>query len=82
VREEPCGPDIAESWHSVSNQKEIQSHDQFQAQFSGPTESFEQKFEVAAADHTFVGDITYIHTNEGWLYLAVLLDLFNLEVVG
>jgi transposase InsO family protein len=41
-----------------------------------------QKFEVAAADHTWVGDITYIHTNEGWLYLAVLLDLFNREVVG
>ena len=41
-----------------------------------------QNFKVDAPDHTWVGDITYIHTNEGWLYLAVLLDLFNREVVG
>ena len=41
-----------------------------------------QKFKVDAPDTTWVGDITYVHTNEGWLYLAVLLDLFNREVVG
>jgi len=41
-----------------------------------------QKFKVDAPDITWVGDITYVHTNEGWLYLAVLLDLFNREVVG
>jgi len=39
-----------------------------------------QDFNVDAPDRTWVGDITYIHTNEGWLYLAVLLDLFNREV--
>ena len=41
-----------------------------------------QKFKVNTPDHTWVGDITYVPTNEGWLYLAVLLDLFNREVVG
>lgn len=41
-----------------------------------------QKFKAIAPDRTWVGDITYVHTNEGWLYLAVLLDLFNREVVG
>jgi transposase InsO family protein len=41
-----------------------------------------QDFNVDAPDRAWVGDITYIHTNEGWLYLAVLLDLFNREVVG
>lgn len=30
----------------------------------------------------WTGDITYIHTGEGWLYLAVALDLFNREFVG
>jgi transposase InsO family protein len=29
-----------------------------------------------------VGDITYIHTWEGWLYLATVIDCFNREVVG
>jgi len=41
-----------------------------------------QQFSAEAADSAWVGDITYIWTDEGWLYLAVLLDLFNREVVG
>jgi putative transposase len=41
-----------------------------------------QDFNVDAPDHAWVGDITYISTDEGWLYLAVLLDLFNRQVVG
>ena len=41
-----------------------------------------QDFTVDAPDRAWVGDITYIPTDEGWLYLAVLLDLFNREVVG
>lgn len=36
----------------------------------------------AAPNQAWVGDITYIPTNEGWLYLAVLLDLFSRRVVG
>ena len=39
-------------------------------------------FEVAEPDCTYVGDITYIWTDEGWLYLAVFLDLFSRQVVG
>jgi len=42
----------------------------------------EQNFTVEAPDCTWVGDITYIPTDEGWLYLAILLDLYNREVVG
>jgi putative transposase len=30
----------------------------------------------------WTGDITYIQTGEGWLYLAIVLDLFNREMVG
>jgi transposase InsO family protein len=41
-----------------------------------------QDFTVNAPDSAWVGDITYIPTDEGWLYLAVLLDLFNREIVG
>ena len=35
-----------------------------------------------APDVTWAGDITYIPTQEGWLYLAVLLDLASRRVVG
>ncbi len=39
-------------------------------------------FNVKAANKAWVGDVTYIPTGEGWLYLAVLLDLFSRRVVG
>ena len=37
---------------------------------------------VNASDTVWVSDITYIRTYEGWLYLAVVLDIFSRSVVG
>lgn len=42
----------------------------------------ERKFTVDTPDTVYVGDITYIPTREGWLYLAVVIDLFSRAVVG
>jgi putative transposase len=39
-------------------------------------------FTVSEPNRYFVGDITYIATAEGWLYLAVVIDLFSRQVVG
>ena len=39
-------------------------------------------FTPAAPNQAWSADITYIWTDEGWLYLAVVLDLFNREVIG
>lgn len=39
-------------------------------------------FSASAPNQKWVGDITYIPTREGWLYLATLLDLFSRRVVG
>lgn len=41
-----------------------------------------QNFEVEKPNTTWVSDITYIWTLEGWLYLAVILDLYSRQVVG
>jgi len=41
-----------------------------------------RQFTVAGPDQTYVSDITYINTQEGWLYLAVVIDLFSRKVVG
>ena len=41
-----------------------------------------RQFAVAAPDTAWVTDITYLWTHEGWLYLAVILDLFSRAVVG
>ena len=42
----------------------------------------DRKFEVEAPDLAWVTDITYVWTDEGWLYLAAILDLFSRRVVG
>lgn len=42
----------------------------------------EQDFDVDAPNKVWVGDITYVPTNEGWLYVAVVIDLFSRKVVG
>ena len=39
-------------------------------------------FGVAAPNRAWVGDITQVRTREGWLYLAILLDLFSRRIVG
>jgi len=42
----------------------------------------DQDFTADAPNKTWTGDITYIWTKQGWMYLAVVLDLFNREIVG
>ena len=42
----------------------------------------DRHFTPAAPDRVWTADMTYIWTDEGWLYLAIVLDLFNREVVG
>lgn len=39
-------------------------------------------FNVAAPNQAYVGDITCIWTREGWLYLAIVIDLYSRKVVG
>jgi transposase InsO family protein len=41
-----------------------------------------REFTVSAPNRVWLADITYLWTLEGWLYIAVLLDLFSRRVVG
>lgn len=41
-----------------------------------------RNFTPTAPNQVWTSDITYLWTDEGWLYLAIVLDLFNREVVG
>ena len=41
-----------------------------------------RNFTTPAPDQVWVSDITYLPTSEGWLYLAVVLDLFSRRIVG
>ena len=46
------------------------------------TNQLNRDFQAARPNQKWVGDITYLRTREGWLYLAVVLDLFSRRVVG
>ena len=39
-------------------------------------------FYSSSTDKVYVGDITYIPTKEGWLYLAVVIDIYSRKIVG
>lgn len=41
-----------------------------------------QDFRAQAPNQKWVADITYLQTNDGWVYLAVVLDLYSRKVVG
>jgi len=41
-----------------------------------------QNFNPVAADEVWAGDITYLRTNEGWMYLAIVMDLYSRRIVG
>ena len=52
-----------------------------QAQTIAPNQ-LNREFTVPTPDTVYVGDITYLPTGEGWLYLAIVLDLCSRAVVG
>ncbi|MCL4160430.1 UNVERIFIED_CONTAM: hypothetical protein GTU68_039695 [Idotea baltica] len=41
-----------------------------------------QDFKVERINQVWVSDITYVHTGEGWLYLTIILDLFDRQIIG
>lgn len=51
-------------------------------QFPVAENKLARRFSVTAPNRSWVSDITYVPTKEGWLYLAVTLDLFHRQVVG
>ena len=42
----------------------------------------QRQFDVPQVDQVYASDVTYIWTQEGWLYLAVVIDLCSRKVVG
>lgn len=55
---------------------------QSQHQFPIATNTLDRVCTVSAPNRVWAGDITYVWTLEGWLYLAVLLDLYSRRVIG
>ena len=47
-----------------------------------PIDRVQRQFRPAGPNQVGAADLTYLHTAEGWLYLAIVLDLFSRRVVG
>jgi putative transposase len=46
------------------------------------TNTLNRQFQIEQPNRVWAGDITYVWTTEGWLYLAVMLDLYSRTVIG
>jgi transposase InsO family protein len=55
---------------------------QSQHRFPVVANTLDRQFTVTAPNRVWAGDITYVWTTEGWLYLAVILDLYSRRVIG
>ena len=74
MRREGIRPKKRCRWHPITTQR--------QAGVIPAPNHLNQDFSATLPNTKWVGDFTYIDTAEGWLYLAVVLDLFSRKVVG
>ena len=42
----------------------------------------DQQFNPKQADQIWAGDVTYLRTGQGWMYLAVVMDLYSRRIIG
>jgi putative transposase len=41
-----------------------------------------QNFNTVGKDEIWAGDVTYLNTAEGWIHLAIVMDLYSRRIVG
>jgi putative transposase len=74
MRQEGLSPKKRRSWHPITTQR--------QPGVIPAPNRLNQDFSATTANTKWVSDFTYIDTAEGWLYLAIILDLFSRKVIG
>ena len=74
MRREGISPQKRHKWHPVTTQRQ-------RGVIPAPNH-LNQDFSATVINEKWVSDFTYIDTAQGWLYLAIILDLFSRKVVG
>jgi len=60
----------------------MQGYDRFKAQLSCCPKFTESNIRATRPGEVWVSDITYVRTRIGWLYLTVIIDLYDRKVIG
>jgi transposase InsO family protein len=60
----------------------VQAHTDSDHAFNIAPNLLQQDFTTRGPNQKWAGDITYVRTREGWVYLAVIIDLFSRRVAG
>jgi transposase InsO family protein len=68
-------------WHGISGRRRVRITIVDKAA-TAAEDLVARNFNPAAPDVTWAGDITYIGTGEGWLYLSTVIDLYSRRVIG
>ncbi|MFH9016535.1 DDE-type integrase/transposase/recombinase [Streptomyces sp. NPDC017943] len=77
-----CRADHARAWHHRPHRAQATESDPAGEEGCARRGPAGRDFTASAPGTKLVGDITYIPTGEGWLYLATWLDLATREIVG
>lgn len=78
----PSFPAQERTWYSLSTAAAVQGDHRSNYDLPTAPNLLEQRFTASRPDEAWHGDITYISTAEGWLYLAALKDQYTCEIVG
>nr|WP_264484335.1 IS3 family transposase [Mesorhizobium sp. PAMC28654] len=76
------GASDAGEWPPGKTEAAVQAHDGQRTRLSGCPQCHRPGFAATGPNQKWGADISYIWTREGWLYLAVVIDLFARKVVG
>ena len=84
---ENCGPTKADTLMQLANvaakqKKKIKATTDSKHKLPVASNVLNHNFVVSQPDVSYCSDITYIWTTEGWLYLAVVIDLYSRKIVG
>jgi putative transposase len=83
---ETCGENRVARLMNVAGIKAVRGYKKRKYHYTKPSEAYpnrlEQQFEYEQPDQAWVTDITQLRTLEGWLYLAVVIDLYSRMVIG
>ncbi len=71
-----CSRDVRRVWRGDRIYRSVR-----RARFVAPN-LLDKGFSATGPNQKWAGDISYIWTGEGWLYLAVVIDLYSRRVIG